>query len=153
MNFIQTSAAIVPNVSGASGYQANDVLGNEFKIPLAGGAYGGLIEHALLIDRGTGNVDMRAHMFNAQPSAYSPSGVAFALAATDDNKYIGSIDFTIWSARGADNLVSMVNAPGVGIYARSGARDIWCVLQTLENVTAGDIANGMRLSMVVRQDC
>lgn len=151
MQFIHTSAVSAASVTANSAYLAKDAISDRFSIPLAAGHHGALVENAMLIDYGSANGNMRLHLFHSQPSAYVP-GVTFALANADDDKYLGYVDFTAWTSAGTSKMVAQTTAAGLGVYAQSGARNVWAVLEARENLTAGNVANPIRVKMTTRQD-
>ena len=153
MAIVQTpSAAVVPSVVTASAYASGDVIGNPFSIQYAAGGKGGWIGNVTMYDYASGGQNIRLHLFNSEPSAYNPTGTPFSIDNGDDDKYLGSVDVTGWISAGAAKRVAVVNNPGVAIYARSGARHVWCVPQALASTTFGATASALRVFMTTIQD-
>ena len=121
------SAVVVPSVSAEASYGAGEVIGNKFQIPLACGENGSWLGTVVGIDRASANASMRFHFFRSEPSGYSPTGVAFALADVDDDKYLGYADITTWASAGGSKMVGLSTNPGIALFSESGARHVWGV--------------------------
>jgi hypothetical protein len=146
------SAVVVPDTITGSAYQPRDVIGNKFEIPYAAGAYGAWLGNLTMVDRGSANVSMRVHLFREEPSAYNPTGVAFSLADSDEDAYLGYVDINSWASAGASKMVGQAKNPGLAIFAQSGARNIWGVIEAQASATFGDAANPLRVKMTTLQD-
>lgn len=149
----QTSAfVIVPSVVTGSAHVLGDVIGDKFEIPLAAGIAGGWIGTMNWLDRASGNTPIRSHLFNDEPSGYSPTGIPFVLADVDEDKYLGFVDAATWSSAGTPKMIAQARNPGVAIFASGGARNIWSVTEDRGGVTFGDETDPLRVKMTVIQD-
>lgn len=146
------SAGVASNVITGSAYASADAIGNPFAIEYAAGAFGAWLGTVKVFDYASAGTGLRLHLYNNEPSAINPSGTPFAIADTDDAKYLGFVDVTTWVSAGAAKRYAVVTEPGIALHAQSGARHVWGQWQARDTFIFGDHANPLHVYMATLQD-
>lgn len=129
------SAVVIPGITTASGYGANQAVGSAFRIPLANGEAGGALYTVTLLDQATANAALNLMLFSG-PFTVTPNGTAFTLEQGDMGRFLGAVPIGTaqYVSAGTARSVATVPNPAVGVFSESGRRDLY---GQLVNVTSG----------------
>lgn len=137
------------SVATGSAYSALDAIGLPFPIANATPNGGALLANATLFESGSASGQVRAHLYQYQPSAYPTSGMTMAVQPASG--YLGYVDFNGWvSAHGSAGM-SQNTTQNLSLRGDAQSR-VWCQLQAIGTPTFNAASTALPMTLGLLQD-